>query len=107
MATDQIEDVLADLHAAVNTMPEAERAYSMRFLSKNADLSPEDFLAKFTADRADRAEAAAIQAHRDEKVLQDAKELVSRLGTDVLLAGIASDSDSGNLVAQPETEAKL
>ena len=80
------------LHAAINAVPEAERAYLVRYVTLNAHRPADDMLARWESDREARAEAAKLQRHRDEKVLGDALDAAKRLGVEVALAGPGADA---------------
>lgn len=79
------------LHSAINAIPEAERAYVVNFVGKNAHRPAKEMLDRLVADLAGRAEAAAIQRHRDEKVLADALDAAKRLGVEVAITGVAAE----------------
>lgn len=85
---------------------EDNTGYVVRFIAKNADLSNDDFRLKFEQDQADRAEAARVEQHRQEKVLNDLDgipldalqaKLVQLLGTssDISLGTHSTDQNQG------------
>lgn len=80
------------LHAAINAVPAAERAYLVRYVTLNAHRPLAEMLSRWDADRESREEAAELQRHRDEKVMGDALEAAKRLGVEVALAGPGSDA---------------
>ncbi len=85
-------DHAAALHAAVNAVPEAERAYLVRYVTLNAHRPLDEMMERWAADRDAREEAARLQRHRDEKVLGDALDAARRLGVEVALAGPGADA---------------
>lgn len=94
MAQDLLKGVITLLNA-YNDLPDGEREYALRFVRANSSLTGEEFIEKWTMDRADREEAARLQAHRDEKVLEDYRDVVARRGeTAVKVTGIAADGST-------------
>lgn len=85
---------LAALHKALTAIPDEDRDYAARFVKANAHKEPEELLAHWQQDRADRAKAADIERHRKERVMS---EFLDTYGKDAIaaLSGVASDAESG------------
>ena len=97
MAQELLNGILALLNT-YNDLPEGEREYAIRFVKANSHLTGEEFIKKWTFDRADREEAARLQTHRDEKVLEDYKDLVARKGdVGVTLTGVDAKGSSSKV----------
>jgi len=86
---------LVDLQALILKMPEAEREYAVRFVSKNLALPPDKLLEKWTRDQDDRAQAARIQKHREEKVIQEFKEIMRGRGAAAAITGVEATAEAG------------
>lgn len=59
------------LYNVLAEIDSADREYVARFIAKNFDLGYEALVEKFTQDQADRQEAAALQEHRLQVLLEE------------------------------------
>lgn len=75
--------------------------YLLRFVSKNVDLDFEELYEKYTQDKADREEAAAIEKHRQEVVLADAKELLKSNPAFATILGIEAQITPAEINDEP------
>jgi hypothetical protein len=64
------EDIKA-LREVLKDIPEESHAHATAFARSNHGLSDKEFMEKWEAEMADRAEAAKLEAHRQEKVVQE------------------------------------
>lgn len=92
------ENPIEALYAAVAALPDDIRAYAVRFASRNYHLSADEYADKWARDQKDRAEAAALQAHRDETQIESVKELIAR-NPEALAAivGVDGNSNAGEI----------
>lgn len=86
---------IVDLQALILKLPEGEREYAVRFVSKNLKLEPADLLDKWQRDQNDREQAARIQAHREEQVIQEFKDIMRGRGAAAALTGVEAGADAG------------
>lgn len=106
---DEIEGYLKTALEAHNAIPEGERAYYARFVSKNAHLGEEEMLRRFWLDVEDRRKGREEQAVRDEKTIQNWEEFAKR-NPDAAVAvikGIGLDGTTGKPTAEGNATAKL
>jgi hypothetical protein len=88
------------LWGAVNALPEGQRAYLVRYVTKNAHRPVDGMLAALKADLADREEAAKLQAHREERVMDEYREIMARRGVEVAITGVAVDGKGESVQAK-------
>jgi hypothetical protein len=82
------------LWVAINNISAEEREYLVRFVTRNAHRPVEEMRERFVADRKDREEAAQIQRHREEKVLDEYRDIMKWRGVDVSLTGVSADAQT-------------
>ncbi len=88
-----IETAIASLHDVIKSIPEDIRAYAVRFENANRNLSTEALLLKWQGDQDDRAQAAALEKHRIEKVIGDLKDLTGDQQKEVLAALVGVEAN--------------
>lgn len=92
------DDVVELRQAAQAITDEGERTYALRFVNANRDLDDDAFIAKWEQDQADRLEAAAKNAHREEVVANDFLQLSPEKQREVIamVTGVQATGSAGD-----------
>lgn len=84
--TKQLEEAIKGVTAALDGLDPVDAKYLLRYVGLRLDQADDDIVAAYLADRADREMAERIDAHRREKVLGDAADVLG-VSVDALVSG--------------------
>lgn len=91
-------ETLLSIYTAVQSfIDHPERSYVLRFVNANVHLTPEDFVAKWEQDSADREEAAKKYAHHVDLIADEFKRLAPEKQQAIIAMtqGVQIDSSIG------------
>lgn len=99
-------EAIASIHAALQDIPEAERAYVTRFVAGRVDREIDEVLTEFAREWGDRSEAQKIEEHRKTKVRGEFLETVPADKRDAIakILGVGATATEGDPAADVKAE---